>query len=260
MPLHLDLNRFGFARAFITLCALLALSAPADAQSPSTTSAVTRTVLAQTKLHVHGKVSLFMGAVGVVVPTGQTSNLSSLADGILYQMSGSTEIAVDGAIKNLAAREALFVPAGKRVALKAGNDIPSTLMHFLLGRAADLDRSGATAPATVIKIYRSPGAIPNIKAGVYDLNLTTATFSPHTPLNPPHHRSGAALYYVLFGTGAYAVGGETARKGVGSVVYETYGLVHQWGNPGDEPLRFVVFNINLEGVPAVVGGAAAKAR
>ena len=260
MSSYLDLNKFGFAKAFITLCAVLGLTAPAGAQSPATTSAVTRTVLAQTKLPIHAKVSLFMGAVGVVVPTGQTSNLSSVADGILYQMSGSTEITVDGAIKSLAAREALFIPSGKRVVLKASNDMPSTLMHFLLGRAADLDRSGATAPATVIKIFRSPGPIPNIKAGVYDLNLTTVTFAPHTPLNPPHHRSGAALYYVLFGTGANAVGSETAQKEVGSVVYEPYGLVHQWGNPGDESLRFVVFNINLEGVPAVVPGAPTKAR
>ena len=36
------------------------------------------------------------------------------------------------------------------------------------------------------------------------------------------------------------------------------GLVHQWGNPGSEPLTFMTFNINREGVPAVLQGAPAK--
>jgi hypothetical protein len=36
------------------------------------------------------------------------------------------------------------------------------------------------------------------------------------------------------------------------MIYEPFGLVHQWGNPGSEPLTFLAFNINLEGVPAVV--------
>jgi hypothetical protein len=41
-------------------------------------------------------------------------------------------------------------------------------------------------------------------------------------------------------------------------LYEPYGLVHQWGNPGDAPLTFVAFNMNQEGVPAVLPGAPAK--
>jgi hypothetical protein len=39
------------------------------------------------------------------------------------------------------------------------------------------------------------------------------------------------------------------------LIYEPYGLVHQWGNPGDAPLTFLTFNINPEGVPAVRPGA-----
>jgi hypothetical protein len=34
--------------------------------------------------------------------------------------------------------------------------------------------------------------------------------------------------------------------------------VHQWGNPGDEPLIFLAFNINPEGVAAVLPDAPAK--
>ena len=36
------------------------------------------------------------------------------------------------------------------------------------------------------------------------------------------------------------------------------GLVHQWGNPGNEPLTFLAFNINPEGVAAVLPAAPAK--
>ena len=72
------------------------------------------------------------------------------------------------------------------------------------------------------------------------------------PSNPPHHRSGAALYYIVSGIGANTVVGKMADRGPGSLIYEPFGLVHQWGNPGNEPLTFLAININPEGVPAVV--------
>jgi mannose-6-phosphate isomerase-like protein (cupin superfamily) len=76
--------------------------------------------------------------------------------------------------------------------------------------------------------------------------------------NPPHHRSGAALYYTLSGTGVNTVGGNTVEKGPASVIYEPSSLVHQWGNPGSEPFTFLAFNINPEGEPAVVPEVPAK--
>src|ERR1700704_126104 len=94
----------------------------------------------------------------------------------------------------------------------------------------------------------------------YDLNLTRVTFPAQMPSNPPHHRSGAALYYIISGTGANTVDGKTEARGPGSLIYEPYGLVHQWGNPGNEPLTFLAFNINPEGVAAVGAGATAKAQ
>jgi mannose-6-phosphate isomerase-like protein (cupin superfamily) len=78
------------------------------------------------------------------------------------------------------------------------------------------------------------------------------------PSNLPHHRSGAALYYIISGTGANTVDGKTEARGPGSLIYEPYALVHQWGNPGNEPLIFLAFNINPEGVAAVLPGAPAK--
>ena len=51
---------------------------------------------------------------------------------------------------------------------------------------------------------------------------------------------------------------KTEARGPGSLIYEPYALVHQWGNPGNEPLIFLAFNINPEGVAAVLAGAPAK--
>jgi mannose-6-phosphate isomerase-like protein (cupin superfamily) len=99
-----------------------------------------------------------------------------------------------------------------------------------------------------------------LKQGAYDLNLTRVTFPTGMPSNPPHHRSGAALYYIVSGTGANTVDGATKARGPDSLIYEPFGLVHQWGNPGGEPLTFLAFNINPDGVAAVLPDAPAKAQ
>jgi gentisate 1,2-dioxygenase len=62
------------------------------------------------------------------------------------------------------------------------------------------------------------------------------------PSNPPHHRSGAALYYIISGTGTNTIEGKVDAKGPGSLIYEPFGLVHQWGNPS-APFTFLSFNI-----------------
>jgi hypothetical protein len=71
---------------------------------------------------------------------------------------------------------------------------------------------------------------------------------------------GFADRYSSRRNGANTIDGKTAARGPGSLIYEPYGLVHQWGNPGDEPLTFLAFNINPEGVAAVLPGAPAKSQ
>ena len=233
----------------------MGLAASAAAQTPQPSAAVLRTVVAATKLPTVSDVPLYFKAVSVTLPPGESSGVSA-AHSILYQTSGSTEVSLGGEAKMLSSGEGLFVATGKTAALKAGSGGPSTFLHFFL--APDLDRPAETAPAAVRELYRTSAPIPGLKSGVYDLNLTRVTFPAQMPSNPPHHRSGAALYYILSGTGANTVDGKTAGKGPGSLIYEPYGLVHQWGNPGNEPLTFLAFNINPEGVAAVLPGAPAK--
>jgi hypothetical protein len=59
---------------------------------------------------------------------------------LLYQMSGSTEVALDGEAKMLNAGEGLFIAGGKTAALTARSGGPSTFLHFFLAPAVGLGR------------------------------------------------------------------------------------------------------------------------
>ena len=224
----------------IGLLLLGAMALPASGTAQTASPAITRTVIAATKLPTVTDVPLHFKAVSITLQPDAKSGVSA-ANGILYQMSGSTEVALDGEAKTLKAGEGLFIAGGKTAALTAGSGGPSIFLHFFLVPSVDLGRPVESAPAAV-----------------RDLNLTRVTFPARMPSNPPHHRSGAALYFIIAGTGANMVDGKSEARGPGSLIYEPYALVHQWGNPGDEPLIFLAFNINPEGVAAVLPGAPAK--
>ena len=102
-------------------------------------------------------------------------------------------------------------------------------------------------------------ALPGLKAGPYEFSLTRATYPAGMPANLMHYRSGAALYYVLTGTGAFTADGTTEAKPAGVPHFERQGWVHQWANPGDTPLVLLQANISQEGVPAVLPSAASPA-
>jgi quercetin dioxygenase-like cupin family protein len=246
-----------FRTTGLLLLGAMALPASGTAQTTPTRPAITRTVVAAAKLPTVTDVPLHFKAVSVTLQPDVKSGVSA-ANGVLYQMSGSTEVALDGEAKMLKAGEGLFIAGGKSATLTAGSGGPSTFLHFFVVRAVDLARPVETAPAEVRELYRTANPIPDLKPGAYDLNLTRVTFPAQMPSNPPHYRSGAALYFIISGTGANTIGSETEARGPGSLIYEPHALVHQWGNPGDEPLVFLAFNINPEGVAAVLPGAPAN--
>lgn len=119
------------------------------------------------------------------MPPGAASSVSA-ANGVLHQLSGSTEVSIDGDAKTLSAGEGLFIAGGKTASLKAGSAQPSTFLHFLLTPAAGLGQPAETAPATTKELYRATAPIPDLKPGGYDLNLTRITFPAQMPSNPPH--------------------------------------------------------------------------
>jgi quercetin dioxygenase-like cupin family protein len=240
-----------FRTTELLLLGAMALPASGAAQTAPAPPAITRTVIAATKLPTVTDVPLHFKAVRTTLQPNEKRGIS-VANGILYQMSGSTEVSLGDEAKMLSDGEGLFIAGGKTATLTAGSRGSSTFLHFFLVPAVDLDRSVETAPAAVRELYRTETPIPDLKPGGYDLNLTRVTFPAQMPSNPPHHRSGAALYYIISGTGANTVDGKTEARGPGSLIYEPYALVHQWGNPGNEPLIFLAFNINPEGVAAVL--------
>jgi quercetin dioxygenase-like cupin family protein len=246
-----------FRTTGILVLGAMALAASATAQTTPSPSAITRTVIAATKLPTVTDVPLHFKVVSVTLPPSEESGVSA-SNGILYQISGSTEVSLDGEAKMIRTGEGLFIAGGKTAALKAGSGGPSTFLHFFLAPAVDLDRPAETAPAAVRELFRTAAPLPDLKPGGYDLNLTRVTFPAQMPTNAPHHRSGAALYYIISGTGANTIAGKTAARESGSLIYEPYGLVHQWGNPGNEPLTFLAFNVNPEGVAAVLPGSPEK--
>src|SRR6266446_6381540 len=235
------------------------LAAPAAGQTPPAAPATARTVVASTKLPTVGDTPVHFKAVSVTIPSGASSSVSS-TNGILYQLSGSTEVSIGGEVKTLIAGEGVFIASGNTAMLKAGDGGPSTFLHFLLAPTSDLDKPLEAPPAAVQELYRTLAPLPALKPGRYDLNLTRVTFPAQMPSNAPHHRSGAALYYILSGTGANTVEGKLETRTSGSLIYEPFGLVHQWGNPDASPLTFLAFNINPEGVAAVLPGAPTKSQ
>jgi quercetin dioxygenase-like cupin family protein len=188
-----------FRTCLVVLLGATFVAAPAIAQTTAAPPAITRTVVAVTKLPTVVAVPLHFRAVSVTLRPGEATSFSG-ANGILYEMNGSTEVSIDGEAKTIGSGEGLFIPGGKHASLKAGSGEASTLLHFLLVSAAALDRPAEAAPAVVKEIYRTAAPIPDLKGGSYDLNLTRVTFPAHMPSNAPHHRSGAALYYMSLET------------------------------------------------------------
>jgi quercetin dioxygenase-like cupin family protein len=115
----------------LLLLGAMALPASGTAQTTPAPPAITRTVVAATKLPTVTDVPLHFKAVSITLQPDAKSSVST-ANGILYQMSGSTEVVLDGEAKKVNAGEGLFIAGGKTAALTAGSEGPSNLLHFFL--------------------------------------------------------------------------------------------------------------------------------
>ena len=116
------------------LLLLGAMALPASGTAQTTPPAITRTVIAATKLPTVTDAPVHFKAVSITLQPDAKSGVSA-ANGILYQMSGSTQVALDGEAKMLNAGEGLFIAGGKTAALTAGSGVPSTFLHFSQARS-----------------------------------------------------------------------------------------------------------------------------
>jgi quercetin dioxygenase-like cupin family protein len=110
-----------FRTTGLLLLGAMALPASGAAQTTPAPPAITRSVVAATKLPTVTDVPLHFKAVSVTLQPGEKSGVPA-ANGILYQITGSTEVALDGEAKMLNAGEGLFIAGGKSAALTAGSE------------------------------------------------------------------------------------------------------------------------------------------
>jgi quercetin dioxygenase-like cupin family protein len=239
-----------------TVVALLTLLlvAPALAQSPGSPSVgrPVRTVMASSRLASVVDAPLHMRLLRVTVPAGQSA-VSTGATGMLYVLSGALDIMLGADRRALAEGAALFLPAGQRVTLAATPAAPAVALHFVLGSAAELEQTGAARPATVTELYRTREPLPSLKPGPYEFSMTRVTVEKGVPKPPMHHRSGAALYYVLAGTWAIHIdGGKSEPRTRGNVQLEPNGFVHTWEIGGEATGILLQANISPEGTPEII--------
>src|SRR5258708_23507060 len=111
----------------LLLLGAMALPASGAAQAAPAPPASTRTVVAATKLPTVADVPLHFKAVRTTLQPNEKLGISA-ANGILYQMSGSTEVSLGGEAKLLSNGEGLFIAGGKTAPLTAGSSEQSTLL------------------------------------------------------------------------------------------------------------------------------------
>jgi hypothetical protein len=86
------------------------LTVVAAAQTPPTAPAIARTVVAGTKLPSLGDTPLYFRVVSVSIPPGQNIRLPA-SNGILYQLSGSTEVSA-GEAKTITGGGGVLIASG----------------------------------------------------------------------------------------------------------------------------------------------------
>jgi quercetin dioxygenase-like cupin family protein len=241
-------------RPIVHALVTLLLVAPASAQAPGPPAPgrPVRTVIASTRLTSVVDTPLHMRLVRVSVPAGQ-STVSTGANGMFYVLSGALDLTLGPDHRVLPEGAAVFLPAQQRATLAAAPSAPATALHFVLGSAAELDRAGAARPATVMELYRSREPLPSLKPGPYEFSMTRVTVEKGVPRPPMHHRSGAALYYVL--AGAWTIhldGGKSEPRSRGNVQLEPNGFVHTWEIGADATGILLQANISPEGAPEII--------
>jgi uncharacterized cupin superfamily protein len=232
-----------------TLLGMPAVAEPRQSESPAESAAPT--LLATTHLDSVVVLPLYFRLYRAHLPAAQHASYRG-SDTMLYDLAGAPAMEIEGAAtQRLAEGAGAFVPAGQEVVIRASASEPTDLLLFVLtarpNQKPPLDR-----PAIVKELVRTGDALPGLQAGPYEFTLARQQFPPGMSASPPHYRTGAALNYILAGSGSLIAAGKTEPMSAGTAQAALSGWFHQWANPGDAPLVIVRASINQEGAPAVV--------
>jgi len=234
---------------FALVLSSLALPALAQTQPANTV----RTLLAAGHLGSVVDTPLHFRLFAVRLPAMEHVSYSG-PNSMLYMLSGMLTVAIDGTAQTVSEGAGVFIPAGRTAVFGATGNEPAHFLQFVLAPAAEAQKPPLGSPASTEELYRTPEPLPGLKLGPYEFSLTRVTLPAGMPSNPSHYRSGAALYYVIAGTGAFTADGKTEPRTAGSPHFEPYGWIHQWAVPGNTALVLLQANISQEGVPAVLPG------
>lgn len=243
-----------FLLAFLTGCdtepgtELTPAEVPGEqaAKLPADQLGVETDVLAETTLPSGLDKPHYFKVLKVQLPKGASATYAAV-DGMVYQLSGTQTMSTSNQSTTLAPGQGTYVYAGLPATFAATEQEPVEFLHFLLVPAAQVDRAIELKTGQITELYRSPEPMTDMPSGQYVFHLTKLTLPPHAPATEPHHRTGAALYYVASGTARYMLDGDTQEQAAGSLVYEPRGLVHQWSNPSDVPATCIVVNVSPQG-------------
>jgi len=225
------------------------MALPAFAQSqPSNTL---RTLLTAGRLASVVDTPLHFKLFAVRLPPTERVSYSG-PNSMLYVLSGTLTVALDSTTQTVSDGAGVFIPASRAAVLSATDAEPAHWLQFVLAPAAEIEKPLLGGPARVEELYRTPESLPGLRAGPYEFSLTRVALPAGMPANPAHYRSGAALYYVLAGSGTFTADGKTEPRATGMPHFERSGWVHQWANPGNVALVLLQANISQEGVPAVL--------
>jgi mannose-6-phosphate isomerase-like protein (cupin superfamily) len=238
--------RLRFVLAVIGLAAFTV--GPAGAQDTPRADRPIRLVLASGKLRLDEN-PLHFRLVRVTIPAGQ-SIVYTGPQGMIYPTSGALSITIDGDRRVLQDGEGAFLAGGRRATLGAGT-AAATFLHYLLVGRPEIETVFHGRPATASDLQRTE-PIPALKAGPHEFTLTRVTVNPKIPAPPMHHRSGAAIYFVVSGNWIMHTEDKHQPRTRGHVQFEPNTFIHTWENVGETPGALLQANVSPENVPEII--------
>src|SRR5688500_4814437 len=141
-----------------------------------------RTVLALASLPSVIEAPTYFKLSRIELGAGDTTNYAGPV-GFVYLISGSLTVQADTGKRSLKAGDALLVTPGSLYSFTAADTEPAVFVHWVLGRADELDEATEREPAVVTELFRNSEPVPNLKSGPYEFTLTRVTFPPRMAPN-----------------------------------------------------------------------------
>jgi len=209
-----------------------------------------RTLIASARLASVAHAPMHFVVARIDLEKAQAVTLSG-AESYLYLLSGRVALSGAGEVRALAAGEGAYLAADSKASAQNNGARPARLLRLSLAPAAALGALSPGGSGKVTEMFRTGAAIPHLEAGPYEFSLTKVT-SPPKVKPPLHHRSGAAIYYVLQGTATLHTESASEPRKAGAIQYEPNGFIHTWENSGGAPLELLQVNLSREGAPEII--------